>query len=181
MYENSIALHSDTECICDNDDKEIICGDMDYSAGLYQQARDHWRRCTIDTSFRIAKSYQKDMDNPAYASIRLSRKRSASTWYHEYLDKIESDFEKGNITLIELYQIYVAMKHLSSVTCEDNQEFEFDWRPELEITSSVIMRRINKYLTSYNIDQFDSNDIINAIILRYDKEFAVDRIDNDES
>lgn len=181
MYENSIALHSDTECICDNDDKEIICGDMDYSAGLYQQARDHWRRCTIDTSFRIAKSYQKDMDNPAYASIRLSRKRSASTWYQEYLDKNESDFEKGNITLIELYHIYVAMKHLSSVTCEDNQEFEFDWRPELEITSSVIMRRINKYLTSYNIDQFDSNDIINAIILRYDKEFAVDRIDNDES
>lgn len=183
MYENCITLHSDTDAY-GIPDKEMMCGDMDYWEGLYQEARDHWRKCTrytIDASFRIAKSYQKDMYGPEHISIRLSRKRSAATWYQEYLDKIKSDFEKGNITLIELYHIYVAMKHLSSVTYEDNQEFEFDWTPELEIRSSTIMRKINKYLTSYNIDQFDSNDIINAIILRYDKEFAVDRIDNDES
>lgn len=183
MHENCITLHSDVDA-SDLPDKEMMCGYMDYSSGLYQNAREHWRKCTryiMDTPFHIARSYQKDMNIPAYASIRLSRKRSASTWYQEYLDKIESDFEKGNITLIELYQIYVAMKHLSSVTCEDNQEFGFDWTPELEIRSGAIMRKINKYLTSYKIDQFDSNDLINAILLRYNKEFTVDTIDKNES
>lgn len=171
MHENDITLNSDTDVY--TYDNNMMCGDIDYSTGLYQQARDHWRRCTIctiDASFRIAKSYQKDMDIPAHASIRLSRKRSASTWYQEYLDKIESDFEKGDITLIELYQIYVAMKNLISVT-HDDQEFEFDWILKSEWNlNDVIMRKISKYLTIYNINQFESNDITNAILLRYTKE-----------
>lgn len=172
MYENCITLHSDTDAY-GIPDKEMMCGDMDYWEELYQQARDHWRKCTnytIDASFRIAKSYQKDMYGPGNISIRLSGKRSAVAWYQEYLDKIESDFEKGNITWIELYQIFVAIKHLITMSSEDNKEFEFGWIPELGCNlNDVAMKKISKYLTSYNIDQFDSNVIINAITLRYTK------------
>lgn len=172
MYENCITLHSDTDAY-GIPDKEMMYGDMDYCEELYQQARDHWRKCTnytIDASFRIAKSYQKDMYGPGDISIRLSGKRSAATWYQEYLDKIESDFEKGNITWIELYQIFASIKHLIAMSSEDNKGFEFGWIPELGYNlNDVAMKKISKYLTSYNIDQFDSNVIINAITLRYTK------------
>lgn len=173
MYENDITSHSDV-VIHDSYDNEILCGDIDYGEGLYQQARNHWRSCSnyvTDAVFRIARSYQKDIYIPARRSTKLSMKRSASAWYQEYLDKIELDFEKGNITVIELYQIYVTMKYL---IYHDNQEFKFDWilNPGWSVNDAV-MRKIIKYLTIYNIDQFDSSTIINAIELRYTKGLPV--------
>lgn len=63
------------------------------------------------------------------------------------------------------------MKNLISVTHDDDQEFEFDWILKSEWNlNDVIMRKISKYLTIYNINQFGSNDITNAILLRYTKE-----------
>lgn len=183
MYENSIASSSDAS-IYYTYDKEMLSGDIEYKEGLYQQARNHWRPCSkyiIDAVFRIARSYQKNIDVPD-RSTRLSMKRSAITWYQEYLDKIELDFEKGNITLIELYQIYESVTQLNIAEVKDGLfSCEFVRTTKLEIIDDTFIGKISKYMTNYNIDQFDSNAIINAMLLRYNKEFAVDKIDNDES
>lgn len=183
MYENSIASSSDAS-IYYTYDKEMLCGDIEYKEGLYQQARNHWRPCSkyiIDAVFRIARSYQKNIDVPD-RSTRLSMKRSAITWYQEYLDKIELDFEKGNIILIELYQIYESVTQLNIAEVKGGLfSCEFVRTTKLEIIDDTFIGKISKYMTNYNIDQFDSNAIINAMLLRYNKEFAVDKIDNDES